>query len=273
MSTAPTEVATSESNASPARTAVVSLLSAIAVAAVAAALGSWELPAAAVASIATASGALVPALAIKRSDRRRAHKTRTSELLAGRFKRPPVYVLIVASGMLGLAFLLSLVFGYMLAYMTLADAESSGHLTGADYNDLVERGSGAGTAAGLVLIVMLAASMPVGRYVAHRIPSRSWAWGLAAVLVNEAVLYASGSLVVGDWSLPPIEYFVVYTLPVTIGVLLGIWRGGRTRALFWAKRLFKGLSETDRRTVLSLMDESVLSVSPSEASRRPREMA
>lgn len=267
MSTAPTPSPTLDSNGSPARTAVVSLLSAMVVAAVAVVLRSLELPAEAIASIATASGALVPAFAIKRSERRRDRETRTSELLAGRFRRPPIYVLIVASGMLGLAFLLSLVSGFTLAWVTLADAELSGHLTAADYNDLVERGSGAGAAAILALIVMLAASTPIGRYIAHRIPAHSWAWAFAAVLVNELVLYTCGSLVSGDWSLPPIEYLLVYTLPVMIGVLLGVWRGNRTRALFWATRLFKGLPETDRRTVLNLMEESVSSVPPAEPAR------
>jgi hypothetical protein len=242
------------------RAVLVPLLSMVVIAMTAFLMQAMGLPSEVLAPLSTAAGALVPAFEIWRSERRRSKVSKMTELASGRFKRPPVYVVIVAAGILSLTSLLTGLVGAIIATISLADALASGLLTEAEYADVMEAGSAVGIIILLMLVASLVVSAPVGSYVAHRIPGRPLLWAVGAAMLSVVLIYVLSSLAVGDWSVPSPWEFVFVFLPHAIGITLGAWWGSRTRAMFWAKRLFRNLSEPDRRTVLSLMEDSAASV-------------
>lgn len=63
-------------------------------------------------------------------------------------------------------------------------------------------------------------------------------------------------LVLRSFTAPSYLAYGIFVALAALPLWLGVRRGRRTRALFLAKRLFRRLSETDRATVLAMMDEA-----------------
>jgi hypothetical protein len=236
---------------------VTSMLSIAVIALTAALLHRLAVPSEVTGSLAMASGALVPAIVIRVRERAKSKAKRVSELVSGTFERPPVLILIIAAGLLALIEWASYVLFFVVAGLASLAAEDEGLLTADAAASVLESEMVTGGIALLGLLLVMAAAVPVGTYVAHRVTHRPLLWAFGAVLLAQAVLLTidvSISLSTGE----PVNYlaYAVFVAAVSITGWLGVRRGRRNRALFHATRLFRRLSETDRSAVLQIMDES-----------------
>lgn len=244
------------------QTILVSIASIVVIAVTAFLLQWLSMPKELLAPLSTASGALVPAIAIRRNEKRRSKASQASELISGRLRREPVYVLFVASGALVAVEFASFLLAIVIAYISLSDAQFAGLISEEQLSEILlsEQSASVGLAALLTYVALTIASAAVGVYVAHRIAKGSVYWALGAVVLGQVVTVLVALATGSSWSDIAASTFtwqfaVLFALLAT-AVTLGALRGRRTRALFSATRLFRRLSEDDRRTILSLMDEA-----------------
>lgn len=240
---------------------VVSLMS-IAVIAVTSLLLKWvTVPTELTVSLATASGALVPTLVLSRRERRKSRTARMAELVSGAYRRPPVYVLIVAAGLLALvewvALLLIMFTSAMFLYTSLEGAVTAGWLAQDQADSLVMEEAALGMVVILQWLVMMAGAIFVGRFVARRIRRHALVWAFGAIIVCQTVsLLAQLTFSTTAENTVNAMAYVLYPLASAVTIWIGVLWGQRTRGLFLANRLFRRLSETDRQAVLAMMEEA-----------------
>jgi hypothetical protein len=230
----------------------------IAVIALTAALFRWlNVPAEVTAALATASGALIPSIAIRIRDRKKSKAGKVEEAVSGTFERPWFYVLLIASGLLTVS---------EVVWILVEDKIVEAELLAPFVRGLTDRPADANLAnsgvwvwlTGIVgLSIALAVAVPSGSYVAHRVKRNDmWCALGAVVLMLVALPFAGVTIEPSESPLPVIVVVAIGVLSVASGVALGVLRGRKTRSLFLAKRLFKGLSESDRSAVLDIMAEA-----------------
>lgn len=245
--------------ASASQPLLVSMLSIAVIALTALTLQRLKVPSEVTASLSTASGALVPAIAIRRRDAVKSKVDHCLELVARVFERPPIYVLIIAAGLLALVeFTVYLLGGFIGGVATLA-AEEEGLLTAEESLAVFESDIFIGGIAIVSLLIVMVIAVFVGTYVAHRITRRPIVWAMAAVVLAQAVTLAV-DVVALAFTDAPFNWmaYPVWVAALGIPVWLGARRGRRNRAMFLANRLFKGLSENDRNGMLALMEDAQL---------------
>jgi hypothetical protein len=212
-----------------------------------ASLFQWlNFPSDVTATLAIASGALIPAIAIRRGDRQQSKQAKMQEVVSGDFQRPFVYVLFIAAGLLILG---------ELAIITISFTGVSGfQVNSAQLGSESQR---SWTAALISLFLILVLAVAIGSFVAHRrFQYDLWcAIGAAAPLAIFPLLAYNNIIYLGiqGW-LGRLVETALFLVPV-LGVVLGVFRGRRTRPLFLANLLFKELSESDRTAVREIMAE------------------
>ena len=231
----------------PSQPLLVPVLS-IAVIALTAALFRWlNVPAEVTAALATASGALIPTIAIRIRDSKTSKARKVEEAASGTFERPWIYALLIGAALLVASELVGI----------LIETKIEEGLTAGGVN--LETSRGWANFVGIVqILVIMVAAVPSGSYVAHRL-NRNDVWcALGAVVLALATLRFAGVTIERPTeSDPPLVVLVALgVLSVVVGVVLGILRGRKTRNLFLAQRLFKGLSESDRSAVLDIMADA-----------------
>lgn len=241
----------------PTQSLVVSLLS-IAVIAMTSLILKWvTVPSEVTVSLATASGALVPTFLLSRRERHKSRTSRIAELVSGRYRRPPVHILILAAGLLALVEWVSF-FVFMLVTaltnaVSLFGAVEAGYLRQEQADSLMLNETAIGMVVVLQLAVMMVGAVVVGRFVARRVPHRPMLYAYAAILVCQGaslLVELATFTTINPWS------YVAYPLVLASTMWIGVLWGCRTRALFLANRLFRRLPEEDRQAVLAMMDEA-----------------
>lgn len=212
-------------------------------------------------SLATASGALVPTLVLRRREHKKSRTARMVELVTGSYQRPVVHVLILAAGLLALVEWASLAFimfaSAFIGYGQLSEAVDQGWLLQDQADSLVLAESTTGVVVMLQWTVMMCGAVLVGRFVARRITRHAMAWAFAAIVVCQVASFTIEVLLMATTG-PPVNYlaYVVYPLVSALTIWIGVIWGRRTRGLFLATRLFRRLPEMDRNAVLCMMEEA-----------------
>jgi len=238
------------------QTLFVSLASIAVVAVAALLLRSLDVPDEVTASLSTASGAVVPAVAIRRRERAKGKSQRIEELVSGTFERPRVYVLIIAGCFLAVAEFLTYFFVGFLGGVVALAAEESGFLSTEESAAVLVDDAVIVLVALLGLLVTAVIAVPVGIYVAHRIKRHPLYWAFGALLLAQAVSLLIELVWLRSPDTPPnFLAYAIFVAVIAVPLWFGVHRGVRTRALFRAKRLFHRLPESDRATVLALMEE------------------
>ncbi|WP_225755195.1 hypothetical protein [Actinotalea sp. Marseille-Q4924] len=233
---------------------VVSMMSIAVIVATAVVLKLLEVPSEVTAPASTASGALVPMVAVRRRDRRKTKVQHVQELLSGTFGRPPVYGLIVAAGLLALTEWATYVVAAAGSIGLSVAGEESGVLTAAESEMLLGSTTADGVTTALSLLVTMVAAVPIGVYVAHRVLRHGFVVAIASVVVSQVITFVLMGWLSGFVGFQPWPW-IVWILLVSGAMGLGVARGRATRSLFVVTRVFRRLGETDRRVVLSLIDE------------------
>ena len=207
--------------------------------------------------LALASGGLVPAIALRLRDRRKTRIDQLTELLTRSFARPPVYIVIISSAMLLLTQLAAYFLVGIVVGGALASGIASGSLSSEESRRILDSLVSRIWTEVLSVLAVATVAIPVGKYLAHRLAKRQYWWAILAVVLSQL-----GSLIIdlvfaatSDSSLQ-FRLYVIYFTASTVTVSIGVSRGRKTRALFLAGRLFRGLSEADRAAVLDLMDKA-----------------
>ena len=259
-----TDAARADTQSTPAQSVLISIVS-LAVIAVTAVLLHWlPIPSEVSASLATASGALVPLIVMRRRDRKKGKAESFDELASGTFERPFPYVLFTAAGLLtlllaaGSAIMLAPLLG---SYLT---AQGEGLLTIEEIAHLNHSSGVLGSALTIGPLIGLASAAIVGVYVAHRLPRHDLWCGIRVVVLTLLVFVADLLLTNAGFGLidarlvpSDISTYLYSACPAgAIGIVLGVLLGRRTRPMFLVNRLFKGLSRSDQGTVLEIMKEA-----------------
>lgn len=147
---------------------LVTILSLTVIALTAVLLRWLTVPSEVTASLSTASGALVPAVAIRRRESAKRETDRMRELLTGTFRRPALYVALIGAGLLGASEYLAYLVNYFVVGVASAGAEELGLLTLEDSLAIAESDSAAFGAALLAWVTIVCVAGPVGAFVAHR---------------------------------------------------------------------------------------------------------
>ncbi|MDT0164884.1 hypothetical protein Q9R32_04880 [Actinotalea sp. AC32] len=233
---------------------VVSMISIAVIAGTAVALRALDVPSEVTAPVSTASGALVPMVAIRRGERRKSKVEHVQEMLSGTFARPPVYAAIIAAGLLALTEWVTYVVAFVGAAAVSWAGEEAGVLTTAESEVLLGSAGASGAATVLGLLLTMVAAVPIGAYVAHRVLRRDVVVALAAVALSQVITFLLLGTLSGFAGFRPWPW-VVWVVLVSGAIALGVARGRSTRSLFLVDRVFRRLGEADRRAVLSLIDE------------------
>jgi hypothetical protein len=205
------------------------------------------------ATLAAASGALIPAIAIRVRDRKTSNARKVEEAVSGSFERPWIYTLLI-----GAALLVASLLAAILIATTIED-----YLLGPLVADVggvnLETSRGwANLTLIIETLIPLVAAVPTGSYVAHRLKRNDLWCALGAVVFALVILPLAGVTVESPTEADP-PVFVIVALGVfsiVVGVVLGVLRGRKSRSLFLVKRLFRGLSESDRSAVLDIMADA-----------------
>ena len=221
---------------------------AIVVTGLTAVLFHWlELPDDIATSLALASGGLVPIFALRRKDHKQSREAKINEAVSGKFERPLIYVLIIATSWLAIAAMTLSSLVRVLVYpesvlpeifLPSSIRENPALVYHYDQETWVPLFLG--------ISMLMAVAVLVGIFTAHRVKRHAIWCALGAVVLSEA------ARLVVYWGRVD-RYFIIALAAICLGVMLGVVLGRRTRALFLATRLFKGLSEADRSAVLEIM--------------------
>lgn len=233
------------------------MMSIAVVVAMAVVLKMLEVPSEVTAPASTASGALVPMVAVRRRDRHKTKVQHVQELLSGAFGRPPVYAVIIAAALLALTEWVTYMVALMGSVAMSLAGEDTGVLTAAESEALLASTTADSVTTAAGLLITMVAAVPIGVYVAHRVLRHGFVVAVAAVVVSQVITFAligllSGSVGFTDFQPWP---WIVWILLVSGAMGLGVARGRTTRSLFLVNRVFRQLGESDRRVVLSLIDE------------------
>ena len=242
---------------------LVSVLSIAAIALTALLFGSLGVQPDVVTALATAAGALIPTVAIRVRDRKTSKARKVEEAVSGTFERPWIYTLLIGTALLVASELAgiwivtniedALLGPFFAAFM-------EGWTGGPEGSVNLETSRGwANLTLILEMLTVLVAAVPCGSYVARRLKRNDLWCALGAVVLALVTLrFAVGVTVESPAEAdPPLVVIVALgVLSVVVGVVLGVLRGRKSRSLFLVKRLFKGLTESDRSAVLDIMADA-----------------